>query len=97
MPVRWGQRTLQRQRRIKHTPPRLDLIFARYDPPLFLVTLNTDLRRKILASPTVHAAFQDYARRAAKFRISVGRYVIMPDHVHFFVCFDRDCQRSLSE
>jgi putative transposase len=45
----------------------------------------------------VHAAFQRYARRAAEFQIWVGRYVIMPDHVHLFVSFGRNCPRSLSE
>ena len=34
----------------------------------------------------VHAAFVLFARRAEHdFNIAVGRYVIMPEHVHFFV------------
>ncbi len=45
----------------------------------------------------MQAAFQYYARHATEYQISVGRYVIMPDHVHLFVCFSRDCQRSLGE
>jgi putative transposase len=89
--------TLSVQRKIKRTPPRLELIFARYDPPLFFVTFNVHRRRRILASRTVHTGFQDYARRAAEFQICVGRYVIMPDHVHLLVCFGRDCPRSLGE
>jgi REP element-mobilizing transposase RayT len=33
------------------------------------------------------AALEKYGGRAAeKFQIALGRYVIMPDHVHLFVC-----------
>jgi putative transposase len=33
-----------------------------------------------------HMAFQSYATRALdQFNIAVGRYVIMPDHMHLFV------------
>jgi putative transposase len=31
------------------------------------------------------AAFVNYAMRAEFFNVAVGRYVIMPDHLHFFV------------
>ena len=34
----------------------------------------------------VHEAFKRYARRGYdEFAIAVGRYVIMPDHIHLFV------------
>jgi REP element-mobilizing transposase RayT len=36
---------------------------------------------------TVHKAFRKYIERALnEFAVAVGRYVIMPDHMHFFVC-----------
>lgn len=39
-----------------------------------------------LACDEVHAAFVRFAERAEReFNIGVGRYVIMPDHVHVFV------------
>jgi putative transposase len=74
-------------RKFKKTPPRLSTIFSRYDPPLFLITMCTLLRRPILCNPTVHDAFRTYAQRGQQFGVAVGRYVIMPDHLHAFVCF----------
>jgi putative transposase len=81
---------------IKGKPPRLDLIFQRFDAPVFFVTFNTHKRQRILASVAVHDAFTDYCCRAEQFRIGVGRYVIMPDHVHLFVCFGAGCDVTLS-
>ena len=41
----------------------------------------------MLATNSVHAAFREFANRAYVERnIVVGRYVIMPDHLHLFVC-----------
>lgn len=71
---------------IKGRPPRLDEIFQSYDQPLFFVTICTIHRQKIADLETVHRAFQGYLIRAFNdFGIAVGRYVIMPDHMHFFV------------
>jgi putative transposase len=67
------------------TPPRLERIFAAYDPPLYFVTFNTHGRRKFLANEKVNRAFVQFARDAGRRGICVGRYVIMPDHFHFFV------------
>lgn len=40
----------------------------------------------MLASDAVHTAFVSFGTRAyAEQNVAVGRYVIMPDHVHFFV------------
>jgi REP-associated tyrosine transposase len=66
-------------------PPRLDRVFQQYDPPLYFVTFNTHKRRKLLANSRVQNAFIDFAREGEARGIAVGRYVIMPDHVHFFV------------
>src|SRR5260370_7347462 len=71
---------------IKDRPPRLDEIFQAYDAPLFFVTICTIHRQKIADLETVHRAFQGYFTRAFNdFGVVVGRYVIMPDHMHFFV------------
>jgi REP-associated tyrosine transposase len=65
-------------------PPRLPWIFAHN--PLFFVTFCTYERRKLLATDAVHAAFVAFASQAnSRQNIAVGRYVIMPDHVHLFV------------
>jgi len=72
--------------KIKGRPPRLEQIFHTYDPPLYFVTICTIHRQKIKDLDTVFDAFESYALRAKdEFGVSVGRYVIMPDRLHFFV------------
>jgi REP element-mobilizing transposase RayT len=47
----------------------------------------------VLANHPVTAAFVRFGERAySEHNIAVGRYVIMPDHVHFFVCGPDDFQ-----
>jgi putative transposase len=83
------------QRVFKDKPPRLDLIFQRSNPSVYFVTFNTHTRATLLATPEVHESFIEYCPRAAEFRISVGRYVLMPDHIHLFVCFGIGCTSTL--
>jgi REP-associated tyrosine transposase len=66
-------------------PPRLDRVFQHYDPPLYFVTFNTHNRRKLLATSSVHDALVHFAHEGELRGIGLGRYVIMPDHVHLFV------------
>jgi REP element-mobilizing transposase RayT len=66
-------------------PPRLDRIFQCYDLPLYFVTFNTHHRKKLLTNSHSHDAFVAFARLGEPRGIAVGRYVIMPDHVHLFV------------
>src|SRR5947207_14883619 len=54
-------------------------------PPLYFVTFNTHRRKRFLANARVHQRFVEFARAGEKRGIAVGRYVIMPDHIHFFV------------
>jgi putative transposase len=84
------------QRLFKDKPPRLDLIFQRANAPVYFVTFNTHTRASLLATPEVHKAFIEYCQRAVDFRIGVGRYVIMPDHIHLFVCFGIGSTTTLS-
>ncbi|HPB10942.1 MAG TPA: hypothetical protein PLU38_09705 [Kiritimatiellia bacterium] len=49
---------------------------------LLFVTCAIHPRGHFLATPDFHAVFLDACRRADAWR--TGRYVIMPDHVHFF-------------
>ena len=75
---------------IKGRPPRLDCIFPSYDSPLFFVTFCTFHRRKIEPIGVAHTSFLRYAQRARdELNVAVGRYVVMPDHVHLFVQGDR--------
>src|SRR5262249_7964565 len=55
------------------------------DPPLYFVTFNTHKRRKLLANADVDAALIRFAHAGEMRGIGLGRYVIMPDHVHLFV------------
>ncbi len=83
-------------RKFKDKPQRLERIFQSYDPPLYFLTICTLYKRAVLANPAVHASFIAYARRGAEEqRAAVGRYVIMPDHVHLFVRLGRDMKLGL--
>ena len=65
-------------------PPRLGLIYSHN--PVFFITFCTHQRRKMLASDATDKAFITFATKAySNHNIAVGRYVIMPDHVHLFV------------
>jgi REP element-mobilizing transposase RayT len=66
-------------------PPRLERIFDCYDAPLFFVTFNTYQRRMLLADGTVHERLIAFATVGESRGIGLGRYVLMPDHVHLFV------------
>lgn len=71
---------------IKDRPPRLDQIFQTHSPPLYFVTICTIHRQKIPELETAHQAFGTYIERALReFRVAVGPYVIMPDHIHLFI------------
>ncbi|MBI3887148.1 MAG: transposase [Opitutae bacterium] len=49
---------------------------------IHFVTVCTKDRCPVLASPETHAVLVEAWRAATWF--AVGRYVVMPDHVHFF-------------
>ena len=53
---------------------------------IIYVTICTAKRRRILASPRVHEAIVCAWGEASTWL--VGRYVVMPDHVHFFCAPD---------
>ena len=45
----------------------------------------------MLAHNSIHEAFRCFCLRAEKEHgVAVGRYVLMPDHVHFFAAFPPD-------
>ena len=64
-------------------PPRLSRVFDR--TPLYFVTFNTWNRYPLLANDAVHKFFCNYAHKNQPRGFVVGRYVIMPDHIHLFV------------
>ncbi len=75
-------------------PPRLARVFSGYQPALYFITLCTRDRKPILHCPEMHQAFCDYARHSAYRACAIGRYVIMPDHLHLFVRIGGDLSLS---
>jgi putative transposase len=74
-------------------PRRLDIIFPRN--PLYFVTCCTYRRRPHLANTHVHSSFVKFSQRAQiDFGVAVGRYVILPDHLHFSVALPDDVKLS---
>jgi putative transposase len=72
---------------IKRRPQRLEVIFS--TDPVFFVTFCTRNRQTIPDLEKAQAAVEAYARRGVEdFGTALGRYVIMPDHIHLFVCGD---------
>jgi putative transposase len=65
-------------------PPRLGRVFSSVRP-FYFVTFNTYQRRNVLARSEVHQSFRRFCLKAREHDIAVGRYVVMPDHVHLFV------------
>jgi len=81
---------MELERKIKKDPPRLDRVFQNYDPPLYFVTFNTLHRKPLLARREIFDAFMAYAEKNATYGRAVGRFVIMPDHIHLFVRIGKD-------
>jgi putative transposase len=55
--------------------------------PFYFVTFNTYKRQSFLARPEVNETFRIFCSNARERDVAVGRYVIMPDHVHLFTAF----------
>jgi putative transposase len=73
--------------RYPRRPPRLPTVFdAQRDAPVYFVTFCTHQRKPWLARSNLHAAFLAFIQCGwNEHRIAVGRYVIMPDHIHLLV------------
>ena len=69
----------------RRKPTRLSRVFQSYDPPLYFITMVTWRRQPLLNNDWVHHAFMEQASRQSRMNIGVGRYVIMPEHLHLFV------------
>jgi REP-associated tyrosine transposase len=70
-------------------PPRLGRLFDDVRP-FYFITFNTYNRQSLLARDEVHAEFCTFSIKAQERNVAVGRYVIMPDHVHLFAAFPID-------
>lgn len=86
-----------------NTPPlqpklrlkRLDRLFTSH--PLYFVTTCTEDRRPILANAKVHEDFRKFCQTGLTRGVFVGKYVLMPDHLHLFVAFGAEYESALVE
>jgi len=62
---------------------RLEQLYI--DNPVYFLTFCTANRKAILANDSIHEAFITFCREALTRDIFVGRYILMPDHVHLYV------------
>ena len=62
---------------------RLEQLHVEY--PVYFITFCTYKRMGTLANPQIHSACMEFFAEALKWNIFVGRYILMPDHVHLFV------------
>jgi REP element-mobilizing transposase RayT len=67
---------------------RLSWVYS--DSPIYFLTLVAYERKWLFANTDVHAAFIGFAERATDCGVAVGRYVLMPDHIHLFAGFPPD-------
>ncbi len=73
---------------------RLDWLYTQ--TPVYFLTACSHERRNLLANTGVHEVFVRYVNEATKHNVWVGRYVLMPDHLHLFAAFN-PLSPSLSE
>jgi putative transposase len=65
--------------------------------PIYFITTCTTGRTRRLANDEFHAiAIEVWRNCQERYQWSIGRYVIMPDHVHFFA-FDQQGKQTLSK
>ena len=79
----------------EHPPrlKRLDRLFTSH--PLYFVTTNTEDRKPILANARVHEDFRTFCEAGLTRGVFVGKYVLMPDHLHLFVAFGGESESAL--
>jgi REP element-mobilizing transposase RayT len=78
---------------VSHRLERLDQVYR--DDPVYFITACVHERKDLLATPEIHQAFRVFGEEAGHRNILVGRYVLMPDHVHFFVSLAPDQELSV--
>src|SRR5580765_8810644 len=70
---------------------RLERVWV--EPPLYFITVGTEKRRKVLARDVVvEILLAEWRFGSKKHGWLVGRYVVMPDHVHFFCTPEREAK-----
>jgi REP element-mobilizing transposase RayT len=64
--------------------PRLPIYFS--EAPVCVITAGTEKRDHSIANKGAHEVFRVFCSNARERGACVGRYVLMPDHLHLFVC-----------
>ena len=64
---------------------------------MYFITACTHNRARLLANAEINDAFLHFCIAAKNRGIFVGRYVIMPDHLHLFAAFSLNSMGGLSE
>jgi len=77
---------------------RLGMVFERGRAPLFLVAVCARHGSPMLADPRIHEILVCcWCDALAVYGWAVGRYVVMPDHVHFFAAPSTDNAKDISD
>jgi REP element-mobilizing transposase RayT len=88
-----GTPALHKRRHLR----RLKQIFDTSRSPLFFLTVCMQGRRPLLDNPAVvQVLVQAWEEAEAVHGWMVGRYVVMPDHVHFFAAPSTETAKTLS-
>src|SRR5437764_14928709 len=66
-------------------PPSVALGISKIRSPAVFRDPQYTQRRKLLANGQVHSRLIEFAKLGEQRGIALGRYVIMPDHIHLFV------------
>ena len=83
------------RRKRKHLP-RLDRILVR-GAPVYFITVCVENRARVLANRAVAEVLREAWRHSYDAHgWTIGRYLVMPDHVHFFASPRLDTARDLS-
>jgi putative transposase len=67
---------------------RLEEVFA--PSPIYFVTACTVDRRKILTCSSAHRALIEFGKNGPAHGAWIGKFVLMPDHLHAFVALDEE-------
>jgi hypothetical protein len=65
--------------------------------PIYFITANTENRKPVLANDNIHNDFRKFCENGLSRGIFVGKYVLMPDHLHLFVSFGIEYQSALAK
>jgi putative transposase len=67
---------------------RLNRLEFLYDEnPVYFITANISGRRHLLDNQATHQVFVHFCKEARNYGVLVGKYVLMPNHLHLFACF----------